>query len=92
MEPNILEQVMSNLIMSMPTINAGIQDSQYVLIAINNNQILPIEFNNDTNKLHSHLNRLLNESLFKFNKIGKYKYNIPELDLTYDIVEKNSLF
>ena len=92
MEPNILEQTINNLITTLPTISVGIENKNYVLIAINNGNISPLKFSNSIDDLHQDLENILTQSLFIFKKIGKYKYIIPELDLIYDIIETNSIF
>ena len=92
MESNILEQIVGNILISIPTIQVGIEPKKYVLITISSNRITPIKFSDNVNALQTYLEMTLSRSLFAYKHLGSYKHTIPELGLVYDIVETESLF
>jgi uncharacterized protein YabE (DUF348 family) len=81
-----------NEIQVMPTIDIEHKRKKYVLIANDGNKKTPIKYSNNVDELLSELDKIMNESVFKFKKIKENMIASEDLGLTYEIILSMDLF
>ncbi len=92
METTALEEVLSNILNFIPDINAKFENTEYVLITINREQVTPLAYSNSIEDLQSRLRYIISTSLYNIKHISGDKYYDTGLDAFYDIINKKDLY
>jgi len=79
-------------ILKTPVLNTKIKTGKYVLVAVDYNGKRPIEYSNDHNKLLKKMEKIAQESVFKFDRINLAEMYSEDLDITYKVILTDDLF
>ena len=79
-------------ILKTPVLNTKIKTGKYVLVAIDYNGKKPIKYSNDYNKLLKEMEKISQESVFKFDRINLAEIYSEDLDVKYKVISTNELF
>ena len=79
-------------IVNLKGIRINLDNYKYVLIVKTSGMKHPVKFSNDIDELKKALNKVVNQCVFKYEKINDFKWYCEELDISYEIINVDDLY